>query len=131
MKRFLLFECGFLRPMLPLLLLALVRPAPALAQALHAAPPPGGAARTEEYCQVRVQPKLNGRYVVAIDFGQEQKLIALNLFRDAAGKAVEFNSAMDALNWLNAKGWELGSTFVLVEGGNSVAYYVLRRRLKG
>lgn len=120
--------------MLPLLLLVLVRPAPAQAQALRAAPtapPSGGVTRTEEYCQVKVQPKLNGRYVVSIDFGQEQKLISLNLFRDAAGKAVEFNSAMDALNWLNAQGWELGSTFVLVEGGNSVAYYVLRRRLNG
>jgi hypothetical protein len=91
--------------------------------------PPVGTTRTEEYCQVRAQPKLNGRYVVSIDFGQQQKLVSLNLFRDASGKAVEFNSAMDALNWLNAQGWELASTFVLVDDGDSVAYYVLRRRL--
>jgi hypothetical protein len=75
------------------------------------------------------QAKFNGRYVVSIDFGQQQKLVSLNLFRDAAGKVVEFNSAMDALNWLNAQGWELASTFVLVDDGASVAYYVLRRRL--
>ncbi|WP_262490369.1 hypothetical protein [Hymenobacter lapidarius] len=36
---------------------------------------------------------------------------------------------MDALNWLNAQGWELASTFVLVDDGDSAAYYVLRRRL--
>ena len=126
MKRFLLAS----------VLLALVRPSWAPAQTLNPRPaspasPPASAARTEEYCQVRAQPKLNGRYVVSIDFGQQQKLISLNLFRDAAGKAVEFNSAMDALNWLNGQGWELVSTFVLVDDGTSVAYYVLRRRPPG
>ena len=115
-----------------LLALLLARPTPAPAQAptaASAAAPRLSVPRTEEYCQVRAQPKLNGRYVVSIDFGQQQKLVSFNLFRDAAGKAIEFNSAMDALNWLNAQGWELASTFVLVDGGDSVAYYVLRRRL--
>jgi|GEM_PF-4050430 len=111
------------------LLLARPTPAPAQAPAALTAAPRLSVPRTEEYCQVRAQPKLNGRYVVSIDFGQQQKLVSLNLFRDAAGKAIEFNSAMDALNWLNAQGWELASTFVLVDGGDSVAYYVLRRRL--
>ena len=117
-----------------LLALALARPTPAPAQtptAASTAALPRSAPRTEEYCQVRAQPRLNGRYVVSIDFGQQQQLVSRNLFRDAAGKAVEFNSAMDALNWLNAQGWELASTFVLVDDGDSVAYYVLRRRLPG
>lgn len=85
--------------------------------------------QTEEYCQVKARPKLNGRYVISIDYGQQQKLISENLFRDASGKAVEFNSAMDALNWLNAQGWEFVNAFVLVEDNDSVAYYVLRRRI--
>jgi hypothetical protein len=85
--------------------------------------------QTEEYCQVKARPKLNGRYVISIDYGQQRKLISENLFRDASGKAVEFNSAMDALNWLNAQGWEFVNAFVLVEDNDSVAYYVLRRRI--
>ncbi|TGE08165.1 hypothetical protein [Hymenobacter fodinae] len=87
------------------------------------------AKQTEEYCQVKARPKLNGRYVISIDYGQQQKLISENLFRDATGKAVEFNSAMDALNWLNTQGWEFVNAFVLVEDKDSVAYYVLRRRV--
>ena len=59
---------------------------------------------TEEYCQVEARPKLNGRYVISIDYGQRRKLISLNLFRDEHGNAVEFHSAMDALNWLNTQG---------------------------
>jgi hypothetical protein len=107
---------------------ALAWPKRTLAQG-SPSPPADATTRTEEYCQVRAKPKLNGRYVVSIDFGQQHKLLSQNLFRDAAGQAVEFNSAMDALNWLNAQGWELASTFVLVDDGDSVAYYVLRRRL--
>ncbi|WP_022822071.1 hypothetical protein [Hymenobacter norwichensis] len=86
--------------------------------------------RTEEYCQLKARQKINGRYVVSIDYGQQQKLVSENLFRDASGKAVEFRSAIDALNWLNGQGWELMSTFVLVEDGDGVAYYVLRRRIQ-
>lgn len=91
--------------------------------------PPAKASRTEEYCQVKARGKWNGRVVVSIDYGQQQKPLSENLFRDPAGQPVEFNSAIDALNWLNAQGWELASTFVLVDDGDSAAYYVLRRRL--
>ena len=83
---------------------------------------------TEEYCQVKARPRLNGRYVVSIDYGQRRKLISENLFRDEQGNAVEFNSPIDALNWLNAQGWELASMFVLVEDNDSVASYVMRCR---
>lgn len=85
--------------------------------------------RTEEYCQLSARPRLNGRFVISIDYGQQRKVMSTNLFRDAAGKAVEFNSPVDALNWLNGQGWELASTFVLVDSGDSTAYYVLRRRV--
>jgi hypothetical protein len=130
MKGFLLTGCS--------LALSLARPTTTSAQAVtppipntqHVAPQASDG-RPEEYCQVKARPKLNGRYVVSIDFGQQQKRFSQNLFRDTAGKAVEFNSAMDALNWLSTQGWELVSTFVLVDGGDSVAYYVLRRRLPG
>jgi hypothetical protein len=90
---------------------------------------PATGKRTEEYSQFKSRPKLNGRYVLSVDYGQQQQLISQNLFRDAAGKAVEFNSAVEALNWLNGQGWEWMSTFVLVEDGDGVAYYVLPRRL--
>jgi hypothetical protein len=101
----------------------------ASAQAQNAVTAAAPVKRTEEYCQVKADPRLNGRYVVSIDYGQQQKLVSRNLFRDAAGNVVEFNSAMDALNWLNGQGWELVSTFVLVEDKDSVAYYVMRRHL--
>ncbi len=120
-------------------LLALAGPVPARRKPLPRhhqlghQPGRGQILRTEEYCQLSTRAQLNGRYVVSIDFGQRQKLLSLNqdLLRDAAGQVLKFNSVMDALNGLNAQGWELASTFVLVEDSKSVPYYVIRRRPPG
>lgn len=86
-------------------------------------------ARTEEYCQLNAQQKLNGKVNISIDYGQQQKFFSRNLFRDSEGRPVEFNSVIDALNWLNSQGWEFINAYVQVEDGSSVSHYVLRRRL--
>lgn len=110
------------------LLLAAILP-PTYAQTTALPQEPATAKRTEEYCQLRALAKLNGRYVVSIDYGQQRKLVSRNLFRDATGQAVEFNSVIDALNWLNEQGWEFVNAYVLVEDNDSVSYYIMRRRL--
>ncbi|MBO0359038.1 hypothetical protein J0X19_13850 [Hymenobacter sp. BT186] len=81
--------------------------------------------RTEEYCQVQSWAKLNGKFVVAIDYGQERKLLSANVYRDAAGQPIEFNSVIDALNWLNSQGWELVNGY----GEGTTNTFVMRRRL--
>ena len=85
--------------------------------------------RTEEYCQLNAQQKLNGKINISIDYGQQQKFFSRNLFRDSEGKPVEFNSVIDALNWLNSQGWEFVNAYVQVEDGSSVSHYVMRRRV--
>ncbi|MBD2716874.1 hypothetical protein KBK19_17655 [Microvirga sp. STR05] len=86
-------------------------------------------ARTEEYCQLNAQQKLNGKITISVDYGQQQKFFSRNLFRDAEGRPVEFNSVIDALNWLNSQGWEFLNAYVQVEDGSSVSHYVMRRRI--
>ena len=93
------------------------------------APIAQGPVRTEEYCQLKTFQKFNGKINISIDYGQQQKLIALNLFRDATGRAIEFNSVVDALNWLNTQGWEFVNAYAMVNDGDSCTYYVMRRRL--
>ena len=81
--------------------------------------------RTEEYCQVQSWPKLNGKFVVSIDYGQQQKLLSANVYRNAEGQPIEFNSVIDALNWLNSQGWELVNAY----GEGTTSTFVMRRRL--
>ncbi|WP_125921449.1 hypothetical protein [Hymenobacter lapidarius] len=76
MKHFLLALC------LPI---ALGMALPARAQTTSVpSVPPANANRTEEYCQVKARGKWNGRVVVSIDYGQQQKPLSENLFRDPA-----------------------------------------------
>lgn len=86
--------------------------------------------RTEEYCQLQAFNKFNGKVILSVDYGQQQKLLGLNIFRNAQGQPIEFNSVIDALNWLNTQGWEFVNAYVTVDGGSSTSYYVLRRRLR-
>ena len=81
--------------------------------------------RTEEYCQVQSWAKLNGKFVVSIDYGQERKLLSANVYRNAEGQPIEFNSVIDALNWLNSQGWELVNAYAEGTTNN----FVMRRRL--
>lgn len=116
-----------------LLLLVLVFSAAFVSTAQAQAPSvaPATTRRTEEYCQLRALAKLSGRYVVSIDYGQQREPFSRNLFRDAKGQAVEFDSVIDALNWLNEQGWEFVNAYVLVEDNDSVSYYIMRRRVAG
>ena len=86
-----------------------------------------GTARTEEYCMLNVRHKLNGKVNISIDYGQRQKLFSANIFRDEAGRPVEFNSVIDALNWLNSQGWEFVNAYG--DEGDEASHYIMRRRI--
>ena len=85
--------------------------------------------RTEEYCQLRAFQKLNSKVILSIDYGQQQALLTRNLFRDEQGQAIEFKSVIDALNWLNAQGWELVNAYAAGKDTN-ISYYIMRRRIR-
>lgn len=72
------------------------------------------------------------KIVVIVDYGQK-----INAFETDArvqgpdGKAVVFNSMMDALNQFSGWGWELVTTYFISEGSSgSVINYVLRKKSK-
>ena len=111
-----------------LLLAALLTGAALTGQAQQPATPVGAPVRTEEYCQVKAWQKLNGKVSVSIDYGQQHQLLSRNLYRAAEGRPVEFNSEIDALNWLNTQGWEFVNAYV-TGGDSSISYYVMRRRV--
>ena len=84
-------------------------------------------ARTEEYCMLNAWHKLNGKVNISIDYGQRQKLFSANVFLDEAGRPVEFNSVIDALNWLNSQGWEFVNAYG--DEGDKASHYIMRRRI--
>ncbi len=69
--------------------------------------------QTEQYARVVASGKLLSltKWKVSVDFGQETKISIRNkdLLRDDDGNAIVFNSPIDAVNFLNSKGWVLVS----------------------
>ncbi|GEM78871.1 hypothetical protein [Vibrio superstes] len=65
----------------------------------------------EEYAMVIARGKLLNitKWKVEVDFGQKLEIGFKNkdLLRDDEGKVIDFNSPMDALNYLNQSGWVL------------------------
>jgi len=106
------------------LLLMLVRLTSYAQQPIAAAP-----IRTEEYCQLTAIQRINSKFKISIDYGQQRGLLSNNIFRDAQGQPIEFDSAMAALNWLNAQGWELVNALTAGQGSDEF-YYIMRRRIQ-
>ncbi|MFA0086991.1 hypothetical protein [Vibrio sp. 10N.261.51.F12] len=69
--------------------------------------------QTEQYARVVARGKLLSltKWKVEVDFGQEVEISIRNkgLLRDESGNTVSFNSPIDAVNFLNSKGWVLVS----------------------
>lgn len=87
-------------------------------------------ARTEEYCEFTLAGAFGsgGRCSIRLDDGQQRLDGLLGIpdkLRDENGNLILFNSAMDALNYLNGYGWELFT----VRHDSSDTYYMMRRKL--
>jgi hypothetical protein len=69
--------------------------------------------QTEQYARVVASGKLLSltKWKVEVDFGQATKIGLRNkdLLRDDDGNTIVFNSPIDAVNFLNTKGWVLVS----------------------
>ena len=78
-------------------------------------------AQNRIYCEL-VEERLlfSSKVNVQIDFGQETKFFSDTRLVGKDGKAITFNSMVDALNYMAALGWELEEAYVVqsISGGN-------------
>ncbi len=90
----------------------------------------------QAYCEIVGTGNFTGTKVkIEIDFGQKVSWTGQKSQRtlvDEQGKKMEFNSMMDAVNYLAQYGWTLHSTYAITEskgmGGNgSVYHYILTK----
>lgn len=89
-------------------------------------------AHKKVYCQITVtsmgiaQSKVN----ISIDFGQESKTFDNDTLVDAEGKPIEFNSLVDALNYLGERGWDFEQAYQVpsnLKDEPPICYYLLSK----
>lgn len=90
-----------------------------------------------EYLQIVGTPRaLSSKLNVRIDFGQRTKLFSNNraetIVKDADGRPVEFNSMIDALNFMSKNGFEFVQALIVANpvNNNQAEYQYLMRNRK-
>lgn len=81
------------------------------------------------YCQiVGTQKFLNpNKLTVEIDYGQKRKWWSDNRrIRDDEGDVKEFNSMIDALNYMGTRGWQFVQAYTVTLGSSNVYHWLLR-----
>ena len=85
-----------------------------------------------EYLQIVGTSKLfSTKLTIQIDFGQRTRLFSLGketIVKDEDGKALDFNSMIDALNFMSKNGFEFVTAYVLTLGNQNVYHYLLRNK---
>lgn len=92
-------------------------------------------AQSKVYCELLgTQKFLSTKVTVSVDFGQERKFFGDNRMVDADGKVQEFNSMVDAMNYMGTLGWEFEQAYVVTMGsgaGASNVYHWLLSKYVG
>ncbi|HPX77014.1 MAG TPA: hypothetical protein PLW77_10560 [Bacteroidales bacterium] len=85
-----------------------------------------------EYVQIVGTSKfMSTKVVVYIDFGQSTKLFSggkETVLKDENGKVMDFNSIIDALNFMAKNGYEFVDAYAIVLNNQYTYYYILRKK---
>ena len=80
-----------------------------------------------KYVELVGRAKLNPTKIkVIVDYGQPFSFKS-QAIRGAAGSKAAFNSMIDALNFMEANGWEFVSNYVINSGTEITTRYILRK----
>lgn len=83
------------------------------------------------YCELLgTQKFLSTKVNVSIDYGQSKSFFEDTRIRDEeSGKVKNFNSMVDALNYMGEKGWEFVQAYIVTIAEQNVYHWLLKRKL--
>lgn len=85
-----------------------------------------------EYVQIVGTSRLfSTKLTIQIDFGQRTKFFSSGketILKDEDGKALDFNSMIDALNFMSKNGFEFVNAYVITVSSQNVYHYLLRNK---
>lgn len=82
------------------------------------------------YCElVGYNNPFKGTVTVSVDFGQAKKAFQSQALVGEDGKAITFNSMVDAMNWMGEKGWRFEQAYVVSTQNALVYHWLLSKEL--
>lgn len=83
------------------------------------------------YCQLLGKGKfMSNKITVTVDFGQINRVWSDQRLRDKEGNIIVFNSMVDAMNWMGARGWEFVQAYVITVANQNVYHWLLKKSTK-
>ncbi len=83
------------------------------------------------YCEIVGTGKfLSKKVEIEIDFGQEQSYFEKQWLKDKKGNKIEFNSMVDALNYMSERGWSLHSTMAITHSNSNVYHFIMQKKIR-
>lgn len=85
------------------------------------------------FCELLGTGKLfSNKVTVTVDFGQETSFwfgSSNQYLVDDNGKAIKFNSMVDAMNYMGRRGWEFEQAYVVTIGNQNVYHWLLSKEV--
>lgn len=82
------------------------------------------AQKMERYCEMVATPRLmSSKVTISVDFGDEAGLFRDRRIKDDDGRAVKFNTLIDAMNYMGSQNWKLVNAFPISNGTNTAVYH--------
>jgi hypothetical protein len=82
-----------------------------------------------KFCLLMATGKFLSKEVdISIDYGQDSSLFEDTRIRDKNGKIINFNSVIDALNYMESLGWEFVNAYAITVGNQNVYHYLLKAK---
>lgn len=84
--------------------------------------------QSKVYCELLGHAKLFSQKVnVEVDFGQHRRFFHNSFLVDEQGRAITFNSMVDAMNHMGKLGWEFEQAYVVTVGSVNVYHWLLSK----
>ncbi len=81
-----------------------------------------------KYCElVGTERLLNNKIIVQIDHGQPRKFFRQQTISNKNGNRKNFNSMIDALNFMEKNGWSYINSYTVTSDGTSIYHWLLKR----
>lgn len=85
------------------------------------------------YCElVGTERLLSSKIIVTVDFGQETSFwtgASKQYLVDSNGKAIKFNSMVDAMNYMGKIGWKFEQAYVVTTSQQNVYHWLLSKEI--
>ena len=83
------------------------------------------------YCQLVGTGKLfSSKVTVQADFGQQTTFWKeVDYIKDENGKKINFNSMVDAMNFMGTQGWEFVQAYVVTVNSQNVYHWLLKKEI--